>query len=475
MDAARARPTTPRRPVPGPFLSRFTVREHLESLSLGDLAQIAKRAIARTPLEIDLETATEVAKLAHGIPREAIKLSKRIADLAVAKRVGRIDAAFLAEALRTYGIDERGLDPIAQKALAALERNGHGRAMGLSRWAAASGLCPGGAAAVGGRAAAPRARCRDRPRAGWRSARWGGDVKRATRVRADSVEARPQGVHDFGLLRRREPGEDRQRQDFRRRALCFGKSPLRNPARGSTPAGGRDRVVDHRPTPRALRAACTASRRPPVDADDVLVDRVARARSREATTRPSSSPASRSSRRSAPAFSRRAAVRAGRCGSAAPRTAAWMRVEPEVAADDRVLVLARLAVGAERLERLEQRRVARHRHAGVARARRGSWSGRTRTRRSRPTCRRAAPPRPSRRSPARRPRGSGLRAAAWSGSTSMTCPKRWTGTIAFAAPGPRRRARRGRGRASRARCRRRPASRRAARSCPRSRRTRTAW
>ena len=128
--------------IPGPFLSRFTVREHLESLSLGDLAQIAKRAIARTPLEIDLETATEVAKLAHGIPREAIKLSKRIADLAVAKRVGRIDAAFLAEALRTYGIDERGLDPIAQKALAALERNGRGRAMGLSRWAAASGLCP---------------------------------------------------------------------------------------------------------------------------------------------------------------------------------------------------------------------------------------------------------------------------------------------------------------------------------------------
>jgi len=44
------------------------------------LAQIAKRAIARTPLEIDLETATEVANLAHGTPREAIKLSKRIAD-----------------------------------------------------------------------------------------------------------------------------------------------------------------------------------------------------------------------------------------------------------------------------------------------------------------------------------------------------------------------------------------------------------
>jgi Holliday junction DNA helicase RuvB len=97
--------------LPGPFLSRFTVREHLESLSLGDLAQIAKRAIARTPLEIDLETATEVAKLAHGIP------------------------------LTTYGIDERGLDSIAQKALAALERNGRGWPMGISRWAAASGLC----------------------------------------------------------------------------------------------------------------------------------------------------------------------------------------------------------------------------------------------------------------------------------------------------------------------------------------------
>src|SRR4029079_10580975 len=83
-----------------------------------------------------------VARLAHGTPRDAIKLSRRIADLALGTRTPRIDQSFIAGALKTYGIDERGLDPISQKALAALERNGHGRAMGLSRWAAASGLCP---------------------------------------------------------------------------------------------------------------------------------------------------------------------------------------------------------------------------------------------------------------------------------------------------------------------------------------------
>ena len=128
--------------IPGPFQSRFGVREHLESFSSGDLAEIVKRTIVRTALEVETEAALEVAKLAHGTPREAIKLSRRIADLALATRTPRIDRSFIAEALRTYGIDERGLDPIAQKALAALERNGVERAMGLSRWAAATGLCP---------------------------------------------------------------------------------------------------------------------------------------------------------------------------------------------------------------------------------------------------------------------------------------------------------------------------------------------
>jgi Holliday junction DNA helicase RuvB len=93
------------------------------------------------PLEIDPEAALLIGGLAHGVPREMVKLSKRISDLALAKRVSRIDQAFVRTAREAYGIDDRGLGPIEQKALRVLERNGKGRPMGIARWVAASGLC----------------------------------------------------------------------------------------------------------------------------------------------------------------------------------------------------------------------------------------------------------------------------------------------------------------------------------------------
>jgi Holliday junction DNA helicase RuvB len=128
--------------VPAPFQSRFGIQEHLDAFSTEEIAKIGVRTIVRTPLEIDPEAALGIARVAHGIPRHAVKLSKRIADLALTKRRNRIDAGFVEEALRAYGIDERGLDHVAQAALRVLERHGRGRPMGLTRWSAASGLCP---------------------------------------------------------------------------------------------------------------------------------------------------------------------------------------------------------------------------------------------------------------------------------------------------------------------------------------------
>jgi Holliday junction DNA helicase RuvB len=94
----------------------------------------------RDGLEIERGAALRIAGLAHGVARDAIKLSRRVQGLALARGRSMIDAAFVADALRRFGIDERGLGPIEQKALRALEGAGRGRAMGLARWSAACGL-----------------------------------------------------------------------------------------------------------------------------------------------------------------------------------------------------------------------------------------------------------------------------------------------------------------------------------------------
>jgi Holliday junction resolvasome RuvABC ATP-dependent DNA helicase subunit len=98
------------------------------------------RAAERDHLAIDEGAAMRLAGLSHGVAREALKLARRVQGAALAKGVRRIDGAFVAGALTRFGIDERGLGPIERKALRALEGAGPGRAMGLARWAAASGL-----------------------------------------------------------------------------------------------------------------------------------------------------------------------------------------------------------------------------------------------------------------------------------------------------------------------------------------------
>jgi holliday junction DNA helicase RuvB len=126
--------------VPAPFVSRFTIREHLDLYETADLGGMVGRAVARDCLKIEDAAAFRIAGLAHGIARDALKLARRVQGLALARRRSEIDAAFVETALRKFGIDSRGLGPIERKALRALEGAGRGRAMGLARWSAASGL-----------------------------------------------------------------------------------------------------------------------------------------------------------------------------------------------------------------------------------------------------------------------------------------------------------------------------------------------
>jgi holliday junction DNA helicase RuvB len=121
-----------------PLVSRFPIREHLSPYALPDLAAIVSRAAAREGVAIDAGAAEQIATVARGVPRQAIGLFRRVRDEVLAAESDRIDRAAVTGALRAAGIDEHGLEPVERQALDCLVK--HGRPIGISRWAALSGL-----------------------------------------------------------------------------------------------------------------------------------------------------------------------------------------------------------------------------------------------------------------------------------------------------------------------------------------------
>jgi holliday junction DNA helicase RuvB len=121
-----------------PFVSRFPIREHLSPYARPDLAAIVARAAAREAVAIDADATGEIATAARGVPRQAIGLLLRVRDEVLFSNSDRIDRPSVARALVAAGIDENGLQPVERQALDCLVK--HGRPLGVSRWAALSGL-----------------------------------------------------------------------------------------------------------------------------------------------------------------------------------------------------------------------------------------------------------------------------------------------------------------------------------------------
>jgi Holliday junction DNA helicase RuvB len=124
--------------LPEPFVSRFPIREHLSSYPQPDLAAIVSRAAAREGVPIEPDAAAKVAAVARGVPRAAIGLVRRVRDEALFQDRDRIDLHAVERGLEAAGIDEQGLQPVERQAFDCLRS--HGGAMGITRWAALSGL-----------------------------------------------------------------------------------------------------------------------------------------------------------------------------------------------------------------------------------------------------------------------------------------------------------------------------------------------
>jgi Holliday junction DNA helicase RuvB len=116
------------------FRSRFGIVERLEPYPSSDIEQINMRAAARLGVTIDKRAAELCAVRSRGTPRMALRILRRVRDLAQVLEKPSIDATTAEEGLQRLRIDQLGLEEVDRKLLRALTQRGE--AIGLKTLAA---------------------------------------------------------------------------------------------------------------------------------------------------------------------------------------------------------------------------------------------------------------------------------------------------------------------------------------------------
>lgn len=116
------------------FRSRFGIVERLEPYPASDIQQILTRAAARLTVTIEDGAAAMCAERSRGTPRMALRILRRVRDLAQVLDKPAIDARTAEEGLSRLRIDHLGLEEVDRKLLRAL--TDRGCAVGLKTLAA---------------------------------------------------------------------------------------------------------------------------------------------------------------------------------------------------------------------------------------------------------------------------------------------------------------------------------------------------
>lgn len=122
-----------------PLRDRFGIVQRLEFYKVADLANIVARSAHYLNLELDLDSATEVARRSRGTPRIANRLLRRVRDYAQVKHGGEVNQEVAAAALDMVNVDREGFDFMDQKLLTAIIDKFMGGPVGLDNLAAAIG------------------------------------------------------------------------------------------------------------------------------------------------------------------------------------------------------------------------------------------------------------------------------------------------------------------------------------------------
>jgi len=101
-----------------------------------ELKEIIIRSAALLEVEIDEESAFEIADRARGTPRVANRLLRRVRDFVQVKGDGKINMAMACKALNAEGIDSIGLDNLDRKFLRVIVEYYKGGPVGIEALAA---------------------------------------------------------------------------------------------------------------------------------------------------------------------------------------------------------------------------------------------------------------------------------------------------------------------------------------------------
>ncbi len=122
-----------------PLRDRFGIIHRLELYSPEDLMKIVKRSSGILGVNIDDESALEIARRSRGTPRIANRLLKRVRDYAAVLGDGSINLKITKHALNKLEIDELGLDETDRKMLEMMIVQYNGRPVGLETIATSLG------------------------------------------------------------------------------------------------------------------------------------------------------------------------------------------------------------------------------------------------------------------------------------------------------------------------------------------------
>ena len=113
-----------------PLRDRFGIVNRLELYNTRDLTTIVKRSAGILEVNIDEDSAIEIAKRSRGTPRIANRLLKRVRDYAAVLGNGDITLDITKIALTKLEIDDQGLDNIDRRILETMINRYQGRPVG---------------------------------------------------------------------------------------------------------------------------------------------------------------------------------------------------------------------------------------------------------------------------------------------------------------------------------------------------------
>jgi Holliday junction DNA helicase RuvB len=119
-----------------PLRDRFGLYYHIDFYPPEELKEIILRSAGLLEVQIDADSASEIARRARGTPRVANRLLRRVRDFVTVKGDGKVNLKLTAKALDAEGIDDIGLDPLDRKFLKVIIEYYQGGPVGIEALAA---------------------------------------------------------------------------------------------------------------------------------------------------------------------------------------------------------------------------------------------------------------------------------------------------------------------------------------------------